>query len=265
MNAPLLDTILISGGAVLALFFLMWLLHLPLENAAIVDVGWGFGFIFLCLIDIVLGQGFNQRNIFLFTMILLWGLRISFFIFKRIRGETHEDKRYKKMRNEFGKMAWLKFLMIFEFQALLQIMIGVLFVVVTRNASPHLSIVEWLGILIFAAALIGETIADEQLKAFKDNPGNKGKTCDTGLWAYSRHPNYFFEWLIWMGLFIYALASPWGWLAAIGPAIMYYLLRCVSGVPMAEEQSLLSRGDEYRRYQERTSIFFPMPRKSTHA
>lgn len=104
-------------------------------------------------------------------------------------------------------------------------------------------------------------MSDEQLHGFKANPKNKGRTCNVGLWQYSRHPNYFFEWLVWVAFFVYALGSPWGWAAVISPVIMYVLMIYVSGVPLAEHQALESRGDDYRRYQQVTSMFFPWPKK----
>jgi len=241
-----------------SLFLLVWMIHIPLKNAAVVDVGWGIGFIVLCVVYILLGKGFNLRNTICLGMVLLWGIRIVLHLIKRISVEKAEDKRYKKIRDGFGKMAWLKFLMIFEFQAVLEMIIGIPLIVISFNPNPGLSFFEMSGILIFIIALAGETVSDEQLRIFKKDAMNKGKVCNTGLWRYSRHPNYFFEWLLWVGLFVYALGSPMGWAAVISPVTMYCLLMYVSGVPMAEEQSLLSRKDEYRKYQETTSIFFPM-------
>jgi steroid 5-alpha reductase family enzyme len=112
-------------------------------------------------------------------------------------------------------------------------------------------------------AIAGETLADAQLAAFKRDPANRGGVCNVGLWRYSRHPNYFFEWLIWMSYFIFALASPFGWIAIVGPASILWLLIRVTGIPMAEEQSLRSRGDAYRRYQQATSAFIPWFPKRT--
>jgi steroid 5-alpha reductase family enzyme len=236
----------------------MWGIHLILRNASVVDIGWGLGFILLSVDYIMLGQGFNLRNSICFLMVFLWGMRIVLYLIKRIASDNEEDKRYKKIRQDFGKMAWLKFLLIFEFQAGLEMIIGVPFIIVSLNPVPGISLWEVLGTIVFTVALIGETIADEQLHAYKKDPAHKGKTCDAGLWSYSRHPNYFFEWLVWVGLFVYALGSPMGWVAVISPLAMFYLLMFVSGIPMAEEQSLKSRGDEYRRYQAVTSVFFPM-------
>ena len=259
MMATVLNMLLTGAVAVGTLFFVTWVIHLFLKNAAVVDVGWGLGFILLAVIYIIMGQGFNLRNTIYFLMIFLWGMRIVLYLLKRISAEKEEDKRYKKIRQSFGSLAWIKFLAIFEFQAALEMIIGIPLVIVSLNPNPGLALIEIVGAVIFIVSLWGETLADEQLHAFKRDPMNKGKTCDIGLWKYSRHPNYFFEFMIWVGLCVYALGSPMGWVSVISPALMYYLLMYVSGVPLAEEQSLLSRGDEYRKYQQSTSIFFPLP------
>lgn len=261
MTEQIYPMIITGAAAVTMLFFVIWLIHLALKNAGVVDIGWGLGFILLCGIDVMLGNGFNLRNTLLFIMVTLWGLRIALFLIKRIAVEKDEDRRYQKIRQEWGNNIALKFFFFFEFQAVLQLIIAVPFVIVSMNAAPGLSVFEVLGVLVFIIALIGETMADEQLHHFKADPVNKGKTCRVGLWRYSRHPNYFFEWLIWMGIFIFSLGSPNGWIAFISPLVMFYLMMYVSGVPLAEEQSLRSRGDDYRRYQKTTSIFFPMPPK----
>ncbi|MBF0504756.1 MAG: DUF1295 domain-containing protein [Candidatus Omnitrophica bacterium] len=252
---------LVGALSVGALFLVSWGIHLILKNAAVVDVTWGLGFILLSVVYLLQGKGFNLRNSIYLLMISLWGIRIAWYLIKRMALEKQEDRRYKKIRQSFGKMAWFKFLFIFEFQALLQMIIGLPFMIVSLNPFSGVSACEVAGAVVFAFALIGEAVSDEQLRAFKRNPNNKGKTCDTGLWYYSRHPNYFFEWLLWTGIFIYALGSPLGWVAFVSPLVMYFLLMYVSGVPLAEEQSLLSRGDEYRKYQATTSVFFPMFKK----
>jgi len=261
MTNSIAHIFLIGALNVGGLFFAMWVLHLFLKNAAVVDVGWGLGFILLCVQYIIHGAGFNLRSTICFVMIFLWGMRIVLYLLKRFSAEKEEDKRYKKIRKEFGGAAWFKFLFIFEFQAALEMIIGIPLLIVSLNPAPGLSAVEISGIIIFAAALLGETLSDEQLHSFKQDPVNKGKVCDIGLWQYSRHPNYFFELMIWVGIFVFSLGSPMGWAGIVSPLVMFYLLMYVSGVPLAEEQSLLSRGDAYRKYQKTTSIFFPMPKK----
>ncbi|MCB9772320.1 MAG: DUF1295 domain-containing protein [Candidatus Omnitrophica bacterium] len=261
MTATILHMLLLGALSVGSLFLIMWIIHLFLRNAAVVDVGWGLGFIVLSFVYILHGEGFNLRNTVYFLMISLWGMRIVLYLIKRISSEKEEDKRYRKIRQNFGKLAWFKFLFIFEFQAALEVIIAIPLLIVSLNPNPGLAFIEIIGMIIFAISLLGEAVADEQLHAFKRNPDNKGKTCDVGFWKYSRHPNYFFELMIWVGISVFALGSPMGWVGIISPLVMFYLLMYVSGVPLAEEQSLLSRGDEYRKYQKTTSIFFPLPKK----
>ncbi len=261
MSQVILHTIALGTISVISMFFIIWVVHIFLKNAGVVDVGWGLGFMILCGIYVLMGEGFNLRNTILFLMVSLWGLRIVLFLFKRLTLEGHEDRRYQKIRKEWGGNVTLKFLFFFEFQAVLEIILAIPFLIVSLNPASGLSVLEIFGVIIFSVALIGETIADEQLQSFKNNSENKGKTCNVGLWNYSRHPNYFFEWLVWMGIFVFAIASPYGWVSFVSPLLMYYLMVYVSGVPLAEEQSILSRGDNYREYQKTTSMFFPMPKR----
>lgn len=134
-------------------------------------------------------------------------------------------------------------------QAASVVLLAAAFLLASLNPSPVLHPLEYAGAALWLLALSGEALADAQLAAFKKNPANKGQVCAVGLWRYSRHPNYFFEWLVWVSFFVFALASPCGWLAIVGPASILYLLLRVTGIPMTEEQSLRSRGDAYRRYQ----------------
>jgi steroid 5-alpha reductase family enzyme len=131
----------------------------------------------------------------------------------------------------------------------------------SRNANPTLHPLEIAGVALRAVGLVGESIADRQLAAFRRDPANKGQVCDVGLWRYSRHPNYFFEWTIWVGYAAFALASPLGALALASPALMLHFLINVTGVRATEAQALRSKGEKYRRYQERTSMFVPLPPK----
>ena len=117
---------------------------------------------------------------------------------------------------------------------------------------------------MWVIALIGESLADKQLERFKADKSNAGKVCTEGLWKYSRHTNYFFEWMMWVGLFTYSTASPFGWLAVISPVLMFYFLWHVTGIAATEEQSLRSKGEAYRQYQQTTSAFFPWFPKKTN-
>jgi steroid 5-alpha reductase family enzyme len=125
------------------------------------------------------------------------------------------------------------------------------------NARAPLGAVEFVGAAIWLVGMAGEALADQQLKNFKKNPLNKGKTCQKGLWKYSRHPNYFFEWLIWIAYATFAITSPWGFIGVLSPALLLYFLLGLTGIPATEAQALRSRGSEYREYQQRTSAFVP--------
>jgi steroid 5-alpha reductase family enzyme len=128
----------------------------------------------------------------------------------------------------------------------------------SQNMLPFFTSFEVFGLLLWMGGLMGETIADAQLTFFKErNPANANQVCEEGLWYYSRHPNYFFEWIIWIAYFVMALASPYGWIAIISPILILYLLLKVTGAPLVEAEGIRTKGDAYRLYQERTSEFFP--------
>ena len=159
----------------------------------------------------------------------------------------------------------MKFLLFFEFQAVLCIVLAVPFLLASQNPVPAFSIFEYAAAILWVVAIVGEITADLQLNAFKSNAENRGKTCRYGLWNFSRHPNYFFEWLIWVAFCIFAIDSKYGYLALVPPVLMLYFLFRVTGIPATEAQALRTRGEEYRRYQETTSAFVPwFPRKNQH-
>jgi len=228
----------------------------------VVDIGWALSLVLLTVFYVLKGDGFVVRSTLIGLMVVFWGLRLSILLVSRMLREKHEDRRYQKLREDWKPNVEWKFLALFEVEAILALVLSLPFLLIAINPRPELQFVEILGVLIWLIGFGGEVIADEQLKKFKHNVQNKGKTCDAGLWYYSRHPNYFFEWLMWVGYFVFALGSPWGWMAVICPFIMYHFLINVSGVPFAEAQSLQSRGEEYRRYQQSTNMFFPwFPKK----
>ena len=249
--------------AVTVMMALIWLIHLRNDDATIVDMGWGFGFAMMAAIFIVRGAGWTQRNILLLVLLLLWGARIIFFIFRRMHQEGHEDKRYAMFRRKWGKRARMNFFKLFEFQALLQMIVVLPVLCVAFNPRTGLNAWELTAALIFVIGLVGESITDEQLRTFQNDADNRGKVCRIGLWAYSRHPNYFFEIVIWTAVYLYALATPGGWLTVVSPLTIVFIILKITGIPLAEQQSLKSRGEEYRRYQETTSVLIPLPQKRT--
>ena len=243
--------------SVCGVMLVLWLIHFAIRNAAIVDFGWGFNLALLGVGYAIWGGGFGMRAAMLGVMTAVWGVRLALYLlFDRIIGHP-EEGRYQELRRKWKTNISLKFLAFYEFQALLCVLMATPFLISAVNPTPRIHWLELLGAGLWLIAIIGEISADSQLARFKQNKANKGRTCQVGLWRYSRHPNYFFEWLIWVSLAIFATASPYGFLGWISPTLMLYFLLKVTGIPATEAQALRSRGDEYRKYQQTTSAFIP--------
>ena len=255
--------LIIGTGTVCGLMLLLWLIHLPLRNAAIVDAGWAGGLALLGAIYAAAGDGYAPRSRLVAVMALLWGLRLALYLlFTRVVGHP-EEGRYVQLRREWGGNLPLKFLAFFQFQALLCIVLSIPFLVAALNPRPTLSWLEYAGAALWLAAFAGECLSDLQLHFFKTNPANRGRTCRAGLWKYSRHPNYFFEWLIWVAFALFATGSPYGYLAWISPSLILFFLFRVTGIPATEAQAVRTKGEDYKQYQETTSAFVPwFPRKN---
>jgi steroid 5-alpha reductase family enzyme len=255
-----LHLVLIGLALVSTMMLLLWVLHLRLNNASVVDPGWAAGIAILAVTYAGLGTGYVWRRWLGAGMAICWGTRLCIHLARRIAGQP-EEGRYQQLRKEWGGNLKAKFLLFFEFQALLDVVLSLPFLLTALNSSSTLHAMEYGAAALWAAAFIGETAADSQLASFKRDLANRGKVCERGLWNYSRHPNFFFEWLIWVSWALFALASPYGWLALACPALMLYFLFRVTGIPATEAQALRSRGDAYRRYQQTTSAFVPWLKK----
>jgi len=246
----------------LALFSAVWFLSVLLTNAGIVDVFWGLGFVLIAWASALFGYGDLYRKVLLTTLTTAWGVRLAVHIFLRSRGKG-EDFRYQKFRENGGEnFWWMSLITIFWLQALLCFVIALPLQVgqAVPTAAP-LGWVEILGVVIWTGGFLTEALADFQLKAFVDDPENKGKVMNKGLWRYSRHPNYFGECVVWWGIFLIVLPVPGGIYAIIGPALITFLLLKVSGVTMLEA-GLKSRREGYEEYVKSTSAFVPwFPRK----
>lgn len=248
---------LYAWAAVSALMLVLWLISLKTRNAGIVDVGWTLGLFACAIVYATLADGYRLRKVILLTMVGVWAIRLGGYLFFTRVWRQPEEGRYRQIRQDWKTNINLKFFFFFEAQALLDAVLSLPFLFAATNSSPALSWIEFLGVALWAVAIGGEAIADAQLNAFKKNPANKGKTCRVGLWNYSRHPNYFFEWFIWIAWLIFALGSPHGWISIVCPALMLWFLFKVTGIPATEAQALRSRGEDYRRYQQTTSAFVP--------
>lgn len=251
--------LLALGAAIVALIMLaLWLLSIRKRNFSYVDIGWSADFAVLAALYGLCAPGWGPRRALIAAVFAVHGLRLAWHLSKRIIGRP-EEGRYVELRKDWGKSGHLniRFLAFFEFQAALNVFLSLPLLLACFNPAPRWHGLEWLGAAICVGGLIGESTADAQLAAFKSDPAHQGDVCDVGLWRYSRHPNYFFEWLIWVGYAIFALASPHGWLALAMPVVMLHFLVNVTGIAATEAQALRSKGERYRRYQASTSAFVP--------
>jgi steroid 5-alpha reductase family enzyme len=249
---------------VAVVMFGLWLLGLKKHNFSYVDIGWSANFALLAALYAALAPGDLQRRLVIGAMFAAHGLRLGWHLAQRIIGEP-EEGRYVQLRKDWGGSGnlHLKFLGFFEFQAVLNAFLTLPLLIASFNRGPRLHALELAGLALFVIALIGESVADAQLAAFKRIPANHGGVCDVGLWRYSRHPNYFFEWVIWIAYAVFALASPHGWIALAMPVLMLHFLINVTGLKATEEQALRTKGERYRSYQARTSGFIPWIPKRT--
>lgn len=255
------DLLIIALVVTFTIMTVMWLVQLKTRNAGIVDVAWAGNLGLLAVIYAWVGEGNIERSTLLAAMVVLWSLRLTIYLFQRNVGQE-EEGRYQHLRRTWQPHINFKFLLFFWAQGILDVILSLPFLLVCLNPAPSLAFPEFAGTILWLVAFSGEVVADRQLQRFKSNPKNSGKVCQVGLWQYSRHPNYFFEWLIWVSYFIFALGSPYGLAAVISPLLMLFFILKVTGIPPTEEQSLRSKGDAYRRYQKTTSPFVLWPRKS---
>lgn len=260
--SPLLLSIEALAG-LCAVFAIVYALARAIDNYGIVDIAWSYAFAALALVYGLFGSGWPVRRAMLAALVTTWSLRLGTHLLVRIaRKHPVEDGRYVQLRKDWASRFNVKMAGFFQMQAVSVVLLGFPFLAACSNPDPAMGALEWAGAALWLLAISGEALSDAQLAKFKRDPQSAGKVCDRGLWRYSRHPNYFFEWLIWVSYFTFACASPWGWIGVISPACILYLLLRVTGIPMTEEQSVRSKGDAYRRYQERTSAFVPLPTRS---
>lgn len=256
----------LATGALCLGFRALFLLCRRLDNYGFVDVGWSYAFAALAGFYALAARGWPLRRGLLAAMVAAWSLRLGTHLLIRVaKHHPEEDTRYRQLRRDWAEKFVPKMAGFFQLQALSVVVLGLGFVAAMRDGEPRLHLLEWAGAAVWLIALGGEATADAQLARFKRDPAQRGQVCDVGLWRYSRHPNYFFEWLVWVGYALFALPAPWGWIGLIGPTAILFLLLRVTGVPTAEAQSLRSKGDAYRRYQQTTSVFVPLPRRKIPA
>jgi steroid 5-alpha reductase family enzyme len=248
--------------AAAALMFCGWIISLVRKNVTIADSFWGLGFVLIAWLGFFNAHGFIGRKIILTTLVTLWGLRLFLHLHTRNAGKG-EDPRYAAWREKHGANFWIVSLFkVFLVQALFQWLIALGVQYGQMSATPtRLTVFDYGGILIWAAGFIIESAADRQLSNFIKNPENRGKIMTSGLWRYSRHPNYFGESMMWWGIFIIVLSVPWGIWTIVSPLLITYTLLKITGVTMMEE-TVFGDSPEYKSYVSKTSAFIPWFPKS---
>ena len=244
-------------GACLAL---LWLLSLALEDSSIIDLFWGLGFVIVAWLGVAVGPGVEERRWLSAALTTLWGVRLSGYLAWRNLGRG-EDPRYTRMR-ERHRPWWLKSLVVvFLLQGVLLLVVSLPLQVAASVPAPPLGPLDAAAALVVLAGVLFEGVGDWQLARFKADPANKGQVMRSGLWRYTRHPNYFGDLVVWCGLFLLAAATGVGAWTVGSPALMGWLLRRVSGVPMLE--AAMKHRPGYEAYVRRTSPFFPRPPKDS--
>ena len=241
----------------------LWVFQVIHEDAGIVDAGWALGIGMAALFLASRMETESLRPWVISGATVIWSLRLgSFIFFKRVLGKT-EDARYRDLRRAWALRANVNFFLFFQMQGILVIVLVIPVLAILLCPRDEIGYWDIAGCVLILLSIVGETVADRQLSRWRESTGSKSRVCRDGLWRYSRHPNYFFEWLHWMGYPIMGLSLlgtrlGWVWpVTWIGPAVVLFFILKVTGIPPTEEQALKSRGDEYRRYQRETSAFFP--------
>ena len=246
-----------------------WALQRATRNAGWVDVVWsaatGVAGAIAALAPVAGAPGYMPRRAIVACLALLWSGRLALHIARRTAGAP-EDVRYATFRAEWGDRFEARMFSFLMIQAAAASLLALSMLVAARNPAQHLGLTDWIGVSILLGAIIGEAVADRQMRGFRNDMrrrGAHGEICEAGLWGWSRHPNYFFEWLGWCAYPFLAidLQQSWwpGFLALTAPAFMFWLLRFVSGVPPLEAAMLKRPGDAFRDYQRRVSAFIPLP------
>lgn len=254
----MINLFIITAIAVVVWMLLFWLASIPLQNVAVVDIAWGLGFVIVAVIAAVVCPGDGVNRWLLPVLVGLWGCRLSGYLAWRNHGKP-EDKRYQAMRQYRGtSFVWSSLFIVFGLQAVILWVVSLPVQVGILHAVSDWQLLHFIGIGLWLVGVVFETVGDWQLARFLSDPHSMGKVMDRGLWRYTRHPNYFGDFLVWWGFYCIALAgnAQLVWWTVAGPLLMSFFLMRVSGVPLLEA-GLKETRPGYADYVRRTSGFFP--------
>jgi len=266
MTMSALNLLTINFAILAAIMTALWLYCVRIRDVSVIDAFWPLGMVILAGTTALMTDGAPMRSLVLTGLTAVWGLRLSVHLFRRWRAHGI-DPRYaailgRLMDRKGWSFAKASFIQVFAMQCVLLILVCLPAQLGQLAATPAtIGMIGWVGISLAVTGILFESVGDAQLTAFRNNPANKGKVLDTGLWRYTRHPNYFGDVCTWWGIWLVAAETTTGLYAVIGPVILTILLTRVSGVPMLEHRLKKNRPD-YEAYLRRTSAFFPWPPRS---
>ena len=254
------DSLLYSALTIVAVMVATWVVSVVVRNASIVDIVWGLGFVAVAWVNVAMVDGDRGRQLLLAALVTIWGVRLSAYLFARNHGKG-EDFRYVAMRKRWGaRFPLISLVTVFLLQGVVMWVVSLPVQIGGADSEPPVGPLAAVGIIVWLVGFLFEVVGDWQLARFKSDPANAGTVMDRGLWSLTRHPNYFGDAALWWGIGIVAAESGIGAVGLVGPLVMTFFLRRVSGVPMLE-RSLTKRREGYADYVRRTSPFFPRPPK----
>ncbi len=266
MNLAVLIVVVLMQWLLLAAIMAgAWVIQQRTRNSGYVDAIWTFGLgavgVLSALAPLHDSDAVSARQALVAVVMSAWALRLGTHIMHRSAARG-DDPRYAALIRKWGTHASRQMFLLLQKQVIVTLPLALAIFVAAHNPAPLFRVLDVLAVVVVLTAVAGEAVADRQLRAFRESPA-RDAVCDRGLWGWSRHPNYFFEWLFWLAMPLLAIdfvgAYPYGWVALAAPVCMYWLLVFVSGIPPLEEHMLKKHGAAYRAYQARTSAFFPMP------
>lgn len=254
---PPLAAAVIALIGLVGIFSAVWAWQLKTENAGMVDPAWAYSLGLVAVLYAVLGTGDPVARALTALGGLVWGVRLGTHLWKRNAGKP-EDARYRRFREEWGDKAARKMFWFFQMQVVVSMLLSIAFLVPSYRSSTPATGWIVLAVALWIVSVVGEGMADRQLKHFSQNPANHNAVCRAGLWRYSRHPNYFFECVHWLAYIALSIGTPWGWFTSLPPVLMAFLLLKLSGIPLLEE-SMAKRRPGYADYMRTTSALIPWP------